>query len=108
MKIIQRIQLLAKRLLPLFGTTSVTDEQLLAEIKTLGPAPTVKILNATLDLGGHGLYKIKFFQDTAQVAQYSQSRVSLQTAHAAAALYAKLRHYDYVEIAILSSEEPNA
>jgi hypothetical protein len=108
MKIIQRIQALTKRLLPLFTTVAITDEELLAEIKNLGPMPEVKILNASLDLGGHGLYKVKFFQGKEQTAQYTQARVTLQSVHAAAVLQAKIKHYDYVEIAVLSSEEPNA
>jgi hypothetical protein len=108
MKIIQRIQLLAKRLLPLFTTGSITDEELLAEIKNLGPMPEVKILNASLDLGGQGLYKVKFFQGNQQTAQYTQDRVTLQSVHAAAVLQAKIKHYDYVEIVIVCSENSNA
>jgi hypothetical protein len=107
MKIMQRISILTKRLLALLNTEPITDEELLIEIKTFGPMPEVRILNASLDLGGHGLYKVKFFQGNQQVAQYTQARVTLQSAHAAAVIQARLKHYDRIEISVLSSEEPN-
>jgi hypothetical protein len=105
-KIMQRLQVIAKNLLPLVKANPFTDKELLEEIQALGPMPEIKILNASLDLGGHGLYKVKFFQSNQQVAQYTQARVTLQSVHAAAVLQAKIKHYDYIEISVLSSEEP--
>jgi hypothetical protein len=88
----------------LLSPVPLTEEQLLSEIKELGPEPYVKVHNASMDAGGAGIYRIDFYQNGKKVAGYTQSGVKLITSYAMAVLHARYKHYDYLEINVLASE----